>query len=76
MRVNRVLIAPEVICRVVDADGLMVVNPVLREVDAAPIFRCEYILIALVCPSRTAAEYVILETWYEVLESMSIVVAR
>jgi hypothetical protein len=70
------LVAPEVIRGVVDADGLMVVNPVLCEVHSAPIFWSECILIALVCPSWDAAEDVILEMRYEVLGSMRMVVVR
>jgi hypothetical protein len=51
----------------------MVVDPVLCEVHGTPILWCECILIALVCPSWTAAEYVILETRNKVLENMSVV---
>ena len=76
MRVDQVLIAPEVVCRIVDADGLMVVNPVLCEVYGAAIFWCECILITLVRPSWTAAEYVVLEMRYEVLERMRVTVVR
>jgi hypothetical protein len=52
----------------------MVVDPVLRKVYIASIFWCEFTLITLVGSPLAAAEYVGLETRYEVLEiSMSIV---
>jgi hypothetical protein len=54
----------------------MVVDPVLCEVYSAVIFWCECILITLVCSFWVAAEYVVLETRYEVLERMRVAVVR
>lgn len=46
----------------------MVVDPVLREMHIASVFRFEFILVPLVGSPLAATQYVIFEARYEVLE--------
>ena len=58
LRIDRILIAPQVVRCVVEAYGLVVVDPVLRKVHISSIFWCKVVLITLVGLPLAAAEYV------------------
>jgi len=74
-RVNRVLITSEIVCCIIEADSLVMIDSVLCEVHAASVLWCELVFITLVGGPSNATKEVIFKIGNKILEvAMSVTI--